>query len=129
MLVRLSQGFPWESALANIKPKAFIGWHCAGFRRIWRHHLAAKLYLERHPTHYEVVRRFLGHNSIRTTASFYTGLQTHAAVAHFDETIGRLRAASGPCGQRILSSCFAACPRGGHYDGHLHAPPRDHASA
>lgn len=63
-------------------------------------HLAAKLYLEQHPGNYEVIRRLLGHKSLKTTVNFYTGLETRAAVAHFDETVSQLRAAYSPVGRR-----------------------------
>jgi hypothetical protein len=33
----------------------------------------------------------LGHRSIDTTTSYYTGLETAAAVRHFDNTILKLR--------------------------------------
>ena len=36
MLVLLSHGFAWKEALVNVTPKAFIGWHRAGFRLFWR---------------------------------------------------------------------------------------------
>ncbi len=62
-------------------------------------HLAAKLYLDQHPGNYEVVRRVLGHKSIKTTVNFYTGLETRAAVAHFDETVCGLRSAHAPTGR------------------------------
>jgi integrase len=55
-------------------------------------HIAAKLFLDVNPGAYEVVRRVLGHRSIDTTTAFYTGLETKAAVTHFDKTILRLRA-------------------------------------
>ena len=54
-------------------------------------HLGAKLFLDSNPGTYEVVRRVLGHRSMDTTTSFYTGLETAAAVRHFDATILRLR--------------------------------------
>jgi integrase len=54
-------------------------------------HAAAKLYLDTNPGAYEVVRRVLGHRSIDTTTAFYTGLETAAAVRHFDDTILKLR--------------------------------------
>jgi integrase len=54
-------------------------------------HIAAKLYLDANPGGYEVVRRVLGQRSINTTLRFYTGLETAAAVRHFDGTILRLR--------------------------------------
>ena len=33
------------------------------------------------------MRRVLGHRSIETTTAFYCGLETAAAVRHFDDTI------------------------------------------
>lgn len=50
-------------------------------------HLAALLFLERHPGHYEEVRRVLGHKRIETTLANYAGLETAAAVRRFDEMI------------------------------------------
>jgi integrase len=57
-------------------------------------HISAKLYLDANPGAYEVVRRVLAHRSIDTTTGFYTGLETPAAVRHFDKTILELRKAS-----------------------------------
>ena len=54
-------------------------------------HLGAKLYLESHPGAYEVARRVLGHRSIDTTTTFYTGLETAAAARHFDHSLIRRR--------------------------------------
>jgi integrase len=53
-------------------------------------HISGKLYLDCNPGAYEVVRRVLGHRSSGTT-NLYTGLETAAAVRHFDETILKLR--------------------------------------
>ena len=50
-------------------------------------HLAAFIYLKRHPGDYETVRRLLGHKSIRTTVSFYTGLEHRDAFFRFDAII------------------------------------------
>ncbi len=58
-------------------------------------HIAAKLFLDANPGSYEVMRRVLGHRSLETTTAFYTGLETAAAVRHFDATILRLRASGG----------------------------------
>jgi integrase len=58
-------------------------------------HIAAKLFLDANPGAYEVMRRVLGHRSIDTTTAFYTGLETAAAVRHFDATILKLR--GGEC--------------------------------
>lgn len=53
--------------------------------------LLGKLYLDRNPGGYEVVRRFLGHKSIATTIQFYTGMESISNAKHFDETIRQLR--------------------------------------
>jgi integrase len=63
-------------------------------------HIAAKLFLDANPGAYEVVRRVLGHRSIDTTTGFYTGLETAAAVRHFDKTILSLRRESGTEGYK-----------------------------
>jgi site-specific recombinase XerD len=54
-------------------------------------HIAAKLFLTVNPGSYEAIRRVLGHRSIETTTGFYTGLETAAAVRHFDQAILGLR--------------------------------------
>jgi integrase len=54
-------------------------------------HIAALAYLRANPGGHEVVRRVLGHRSLETTTSFYTGLETEAALRHFDEQILNLR--------------------------------------
>jgi integrase len=59
-------------------------------------HIAAKFYLDANPGSYEVMSRVLGHRSIETTTAFYTGLETAAAVRHFDATILKLRKGGGP---------------------------------
>ncbi len=53
--------------------------------------LGSKLYLDRHPGGYEVVRRMLGHKSMSTTITAYTGLESVSAAKHFDSTLRRLR--------------------------------------
>jgi integrase len=63
-------------------------------------HIAAKLFLDANPGAYEVVRRVLGHRSIDTTTAFYTGLETPAAVRHFDKTILSLRRESSVKGHK-----------------------------
>ena len=54
-------------------------------------HIAPSCFLEANPGADEVVPRVLGHRSIDTTTGFYTGLETPAAVRHFDKTILHLR--------------------------------------
>ena len=50
-------------------------------------HAAAKILLDRRPGHYEVVRQLLGHNSTSTVYESYSGTETRAAHAVFDEVI------------------------------------------
>lgn len=57
-------------------------------------HISAKLYLDLNPGHYEVVRRLLGHKSLKTTLGAYTGLEMKKAVEHYDQTLDKLRADS-----------------------------------
>jgi integrase len=59
-------------------------------------HVGAKLFLDANPGGYEVVRRVLGHRKSDTTTAFYTGLESAAAVRHFDAEILRLRSLAGP---------------------------------
>lgn len=58
-------------------------------------HLAALLFLERHPGHYEEVRRLLGHKSIDTTIQSYAGLETIGAARRYDTIILDLRSEPG----------------------------------
>jgi integrase len=101
---------PSSSALfpaRNGRPKrtSWLGRQISGV--IWKHiglrinphlfrHCGGKLFLECNPGGHEVVRRVLAHRSIDTTNSYYTGLQTAAAVRHFDETILKLRGDDRP---------------------------------
>ena len=59
-------------------------------------HFAALLLLTRQPGAYELVRRLLGHRSIATTTGYYTGLETPAAVEHYDREILNLREETKP---------------------------------
>jgi integrase len=76
-------------------------------------HLAAKLYLDANPGDYETVRRVLGHRSLQTTVDFYTGLETAAAVRHFDETILNLRTKSAAEGPKTAKRRHAKDPEQG----------------
>ena len=58
-------------------------------------HIGAKLYLDRNPGNYEVVRRLLAHKRLSTTLDSYTGLETEAAVRHYDAVILGIRDAIG----------------------------------
>jgi integrase len=81
-----NQAFFGEQISRTIRDQTGLVVHPHLFR-----HLAAKLYLDANPGDYETVRRVLSHKSIETTIRFYTGLETPAAVRHFDKTILNLR--------------------------------------
>ncbi len=57
-------------------------------------HLAAKLYLDRHPDGFETVRRLLSHKSIETTMRFYRELESILATKRYGEFLERLLAES-----------------------------------
>jgi integrase len=54
-------------------------------------HLAAKIHLDANPGHYEVVRQFLGHKTLRTTTRAYAGPNTRGAGKAHAELISKLR--------------------------------------
>jgi integrase len=54
-------------------------------------HVGGKLFLDARPGQYEVVRRVLGHRSIATTTSIYTGAETRTAGQHFAAVISERR--------------------------------------
>ena len=55
-------------------------------------HIAGKLLLDELPGDQGTVQRMLGHKSIRTTMSTYTGAETRAAIRRYDEVVLGLRA-------------------------------------
>jgi integrase len=55
-------------------------------------HIAAKLYLDRNPGGYGLIRLVHGHQSVETTTRFYCGTEGPAAMRHFDEHVLELRA-------------------------------------
>ena len=56
-------------------------------------HAGGKIFLDARPGHYEVVRRVLGHRSMATTTTLYTGAETRTAGLHFASVIGERRRA------------------------------------
>jgi integrase len=56
-------------------------------------HIAAKLFLEKHPGGYEALRQLLGHRSIQTTVRSYAGVQTRQAARLHDQVLQDRRAA------------------------------------
>jgi integrase len=73
-------------------------------------HAGGKIFLDINPGEYEVVRRVLGHKSLQTTTSIYTGAETRSAGQYFAATIaGRLEAREAPSrASRKLSATAAA---------------------
>lgn len=56
-------------------------------------HLAAKFLLDHNPGNFETVRQLLVHRSIKSTTTFYTGLQSLNASRHYDEFMEEKRRA------------------------------------
>jgi integrase len=56
-------------------------------------HAGGKIFLDARLGHYEVMRRVLGHRSIATTTSIYTGAETRSAGLHFASVIAERRRA------------------------------------
>ena len=56
-------------------------------------HIAAKIFLDRNPGQYEVVRLLLSHKDINSTLRAYAGAEQRSALRHFNTTIDGLRTA------------------------------------
>jgi integrase len=59
-------------------------------------HLAADVTLKDTPGSYGLVQRILGHKTLHSTMSFYSGLETPAALEHYDELISGHRQNPNP---------------------------------
>ena len=57
-------------------------------------HAAGKIFLDRNPGQYEVVRLLLGHKDIQTTIAFYAGSESASAARHYAKTILGIRQGS-----------------------------------
>ena len=55
-------------------------------------HAVGKIFLDRNPGQYEVVRQLLGHKDIKTTIAFYAGAESASAARHYAQTILGIRA-------------------------------------
>ena len=81
-------------------------------------HAGGKLFLDMYPGQYEVVRKVLGHTSLATTTSIYTGAETRSAGTHFAKAIAARREAKQSAATRLnrkLSNAAASLlkPKGG----------------
>lgn len=54
-------------------------------------HAVGKIFLDRNPGQYEVVRQLLGHKDIDITIAFYAGAETASAARHYAKTILGIR--------------------------------------
>jgi integrase len=54
-------------------------------------HFAGMIYLKAHPGAYGVVQRLHGHKNIETTIQSYCGMETAAAIQHFDDYVLKLK--------------------------------------
>jgi integrase len=70
-------------------------------------HIAAKSYLDANPGAYGLIRLVLGHKSVETTTRFYCGLETPAAMRHFDEHVLKLREQAAPASAKIRAGRHA----------------------
>ena len=78
-------------------------------------HAGGKIFLDAQPGHYEVVRRVLGHRSISTTTSLYTGAETRSAGLHFASVIAERRRAVERSSKKLSSA--VALPRAKRHGG------------
>jgi integrase len=76
-----------KKVCATIRREAGLEWNLHLFR-----HLAAKLWLEAHPGHYEALRRILGHSQLSMTLNAYTGFEAGPATRQLSEIIGSRKA-------------------------------------
>jgi site-specific recombinase XerD len=63
-------------------------------------HAMAYIYLNENPGGYQVMRLILGHKSLNTTVSAYSGAETKSAQAHFDKLVYDLRDRHQPTTKR-----------------------------
>jgi integrase len=81
-------------------------------------HAGGKMFLDINPGQYEVLRRVLGHRSLATTTSTYTGVETRSAGQHFASAIAQRREAHQTASARLSPSLSKAAasllrPKGG----------------
>jgi integrase len=64
-------------------------------------HLGAKNILDAEPGGFETVRQLLGHKNLKTTATFYAGIDTRRAARHHQRLIERALDAQKPAVRRL----------------------------
>lgn len=67
-------------------------------------HAMAYIYLNENPGGYQVMRLILGHKSLDTTVSAYSGAETKSAQAHFDKLVYELRDRHQPIAKKRTKS-------------------------
>lgn len=94
----MSKGGMYSTIIASFKQRLGITVNPHLLR-----HFAAWMYLSLNPGCYDLVSMVLGHSSVETTKTFYTGLEIDAVARHFDDTVMRERAATKPAAMTHLS--------------------------
>lgn len=87
----------YRQIVSNVKRHVGIKMTVHAFR-----HLSAKLYLDNNPGQFEVVRRILGHRSIKTTIGFYAEFDSRRATQLYDKNLTSIKAELGDPARRRL---------------------------
>ena len=77
-------------------------------------HLAARIYLQDYPGHYEAVRQLLGHASVETTLKHYSGIEGEACALRYDGVMDEKRGHRLPPAPVSRKGRNARRARGGH---------------
>jgi integrase len=89
-------GTPKHDGTLRVQVKDMLWKRCGlDFRPHTFRHAAGKIILDGNPGSYAQVQRLLGHKRLNTTMQFYTGMESKAALAHYDAQIMRLRGEAG----------------------------------
>ena len=82
-------GDNWEHTVAI--EKTVLRWLGVKLTPHQFRHIVAKIILDANPGAYELVRQMLGHKNMKTTTSFYAGIDTRRAGRAHAELIMKLR--------------------------------------
>ena len=89
-------GTPKHDATLRGQIKETLWKRCGlDFRPHTFRHAAGKILLDANPGSHAQVQRLLGHKRLNTTMQFYTGMESKAALAHYDAQIMQLRGEAG----------------------------------
>jgi len=89
-------GKPKHDETLRVQLKEALWKRCGlDFRPHTFRHAAGKILLDQNPGSHAQVQRLLGHKRLNTTMQFYTGMESKAALAHYDAQIMQLRDEAG----------------------------------